>query len=288
MKQYKSYKKLFETIKKRSKKNHFSKLILKYNVKKTWTVIKDAIGKSRCTQHTFPKKIIHESKTFTDINLIVQEFNSFYANIGPSLAKKIDNSSVRFESYVKKCKNKQPEKPLSINELKDAFFSLDINKSPGFDDISFTVLKNCFGALHKPLLHVFNLSIIKGICPDDLKIARVTPVFKGGDDKELGNYRPRSVLPCFSKILERIMYNRIYNHLVKNKILYSKQFGFQKGHSTEHAIIHLIDQINNNFENNEYTFGVFIDLSKVFDTVDHQILLKKLNLYGINGSLWNQ
>ena len=247
--EYKSYKKLFETIKKRSKKNHFSKLILKYkdNVKKTWTVIKDAIGKSRCTQHTFPKKIIHESKTFTDINLIAQEFNSFYANIGPNLAKKIDNSSMRFESYVKKCKNKQPEKPLSINELKDAFFSLDISKSPGFDDISFTVLKNCFGALHKPLLHVFNLSIIKGICPDDLKIARVTPVFKGGDDKELGNYRPISVLPCFSKIQERIMYNRLYNHLVKNKILYSKQFGFQKGHSTEHAIIHLIDQINNNF-----------------------------------------
>ena len=124
---------------------------------------------------------------------------------------------MRFESYVKKCKNKQPEKPLSINELKDAFFSLDINKS----------LKNCFGALHKPLLHLFNLSIIKGIYPDDLKIARVTPVFKGGDDKELGNFRPISLLPCFSKIPERIMYNRLYNHLVKNKILYSKQFGFQ-------------------------------------------------------------
>ena len=104
-----------------------------------------------------------------------------------------------FESYVINCKNKQPEKPLNINELKDAFLSLDINKSPGFDDISFTVLKNRFGALHKHLLHVFNLSIIKGICPDDLKIARVTPVFKGGDDKELGNYRPISVFFAFLK-----------------------------------------------------------------------------------------
>ena len=134
------------------------------------------------------------------------------------------------------------------------------------------------------MLHVFNLSIVKGIFPDDLKIARVTPVFKGGDKKDLGNYRPISVLPCFSKILEKIMYNRLYNHLMKNNIFYSKQFGFQKGRSMEHAIIQLIDQINNNFENNEFAIGVFIDLSKAFNTVDHRILLKKLIHYGVNSN----
>ena len=92
------------------------------------------------------------------------------------------------------------------------------------------------------MLHVFNLSLVKGIFLDDLKITRVTPVVKGGDEKDLGNYRPISVLPCFSKILKRTMYNRLYNLLIKNNILYSKQFGFQKGHSTEHAIIQFIDQ----------------------------------------------
>ena len=86
-------------------------------------------------------------------------------------------------------------------------------------------------------IKVFNLSIVTGIFPDDLKIAGVTPVSIGVDENDLGNYRPISVLPCFSKILKRIMCNRLYNHLTKNNILYSKQFGFQKGHSTEHAII---------------------------------------------------
>ena len=81
-------------------------------------------------------------------------------------------------------------------------------------------------------------------------------------------YRPISVLPCFSKILERIIYNRLFNHLIKNNILYSKQFEIQKGHFMEHVIIQLIDEINNNFENNEFTIGLFIDLSKAFDIID--------------------
>ena len=129
---------------------------------------------------------------------------------------------------------------------------LKINKSPGYDDISFNVVRNCFGPLLKLLMAIFKLSLQKGCFPEELKIARVTPIYKADDVNEIGNYRPISVLPCFSKILERIMYNRLFKYLTTNEILHKKQFGFQKGHSTEHAIIQLIDQINNSFEKNHF------------------------------------
>ena len=112
-----------------------------------------------------------------------------------------------------------------------------------------------------------------------MKIAIVSPVFKIGDTADISNYRPISVLPCFSKILERVMYNRSYKYLTDQKILHPQQFGFRKGHSTEHAIAQLVDQISESFENDNYTVGIFTDLSKAFDTVDHTILLKKLEIY---------
>ena len=118
--------------------------------------------------------------------------------------------------------------------------------------------------------------------PDKLEIAHVPPVYKAGDIGDLTNYRPISVLPCFSKILER-MYNRLFSYVSQEKILCSKQFSVQSGRSTEHAILQLANQIHESFENNLYTLGVFIDLSKAFDIDNHSTILKKLEIYGIHG-----
>ena len=130
---------------------------------------------------------------------------------------------------------------------------------------------------------IFNISLSTGIVPDDLKIAKVVPIFKKDNPQVFGNYRPVSVLPCFSKILERIVYNRTYDFLSKNDVLYCKQYGFRTNHSTYMAVLDFVNEINKAFDNDMYTLGIFMDLSKAFDTINHDILLNKLYHYGFRG-----
>ena len=130
-----------------------------------------------------------------------------------------------------------------------------------------------------------SISLTYGIFSDYMKVPKIAPAFKGGDSTDLGYYRPISVLPCFSKILEPIMYNWLYKHLSNLKIIYPRQLGFQKGHATDHALLQLVDQIYESLEPNKYTIGVFIDLSLTFHTFGYNIPLKKLEVY--TTKLWN-
>ena len=173
---------------------------------------------------------------------------------------------------------------LKFDEFEEAFKNLKRNKAAGFDDLSSNIIIDAYDTLKNNLFRVFNVSVQQGIFSDSLKIAKVTPIFKSGDKDNVSNYRHISILPVFSKVLERIMYNRVYNHLDSEGLLYEKQFGFQRNNSTEHAILQLTRDITDSFEKGEYKLGVFIDLSKAFDTVDHQILIKKLQYYGIDGT----
>ena len=143
-----------------------------------------------------------DKESITNMHSIAEDFNTFFTEIGPNLANKINPPRKHFHEYLKEYQTCQPENVISVNELKDAFFSLKINKSPGYGEISFNVVKKCFGVLYKPLLHIFNLSIQTGIFPDELKIASVTPIFKGGENWNLGNYIPIAfchVFPKYSK-----------------------------------------------------------------------------------------
>ena len=160
--EHKTYKKLYESIRKRSKKSNFSKIIVKYknNIKKTWEVIKESIGKGKCNHQNFPKRIVVDGKDITNEELIAKNFNKYFSEIGPKLAKNTQTSPSNFESFMETCDTTLTEISLTINELKDAFFSLKTNKSAGYDDISFNVVRNCFGPLVKPLF-IFKLSLEK-------------------------------------------------------------------------------------------------------------------------------
>ena len=131
------------------------------------------------------------------------------------------------------------------------------------------------------------MSIREGIVPEELKLAKVTPIYKGEDDQLIQNYTPISVLPFFSKIFEKIIFINMIEFLNENKLFYDCQFGFRKNHATSHAIITLTERVSKALDTGKIVVGVFLDLKKAFDTVDHNILLQKLEKYGIKGNILN-
>ena len=127
-----------------------------------------------------------------------------------------------------------------------------------------------------PLAHICNLSFENAVVPSDMKIANVTPLFKCEARDDFSNYRPISLLPNFSKILEKLMCKRLVDFLDKHSILYEQQYGFRQNYSTELAHIELSDRIAQAIDKKEFMIGIFVDLSKAFDTLNHEILRKKI------------
>ena len=129
---------------------------------------------------------------------------------------------------------------------------------------------------------IINKCILNGTVPDEMKVSKIKPLFKKGDVTLLNNYRPISLLPCVSKIFERVLFNQLYEYFDRNDLLTQHQYGFRKNHSTEFAAMELIDRVANLLELGKIPFNLYIDLSKAFDVLNHDILLSKLEFYGLN------
>ena len=164
----------------------------------------------------------------------------------------------------------------------------DSKISTDSSNIGMIVVKKVFGAICKPFTNICNQSFVTGVFPDKMKTAKVIPLFKSNEKNMFTNYRPVSLLSQFSKILEKLFNNRLDTFLEKNEILVDGQYGFRKARSTSMAITHLIEELTNANEEKKITVGVFIDLKKAFDTIDHTLLLRKLKHYGIRGvaNIW--
>ena len=284
MNEYKEAKKILHSTLRNSVISYFGDQleINKGDLSKTWKVLRDILGLGNNATRQKMNFLI-EDTLVTDSLDIANGFNNFFVSIGPKLAKDL-TSNIDPLSYVNFNINSIVTTDISGNQIREVINSLN-NSSPGHDELPPFVAKTCMEGYIEPITHLVNESLKSGIFPSELKLARVVPIFKSGDPSLLTNYRPISVLSFFSKILEKIVYNIVFDFLCENEILYDYQFGFRSKHSTQQALITLVDNVTKSLDGSNIVISLFIDLKKAFDTVHHRILLRKLYAYGIRGIL---
>ena len=209
----------------------------------------------------------------------------FFVNVAPKLVSKLKPGKTKFHDYLTtQCSNNFFMSPVASNEVNSLLANLDISKASDPYNFPVKMIKNASNIISSPFHTIFNQSLQSGTFPDKLKYAKVSPVHKGGPKDILGNYRPISVLPIFSKIFEQIMNKQLVGFLDKYKIIYKHQYGFQKNKSTSLAILDLISKVLQSFEESTFSCCIFLDFAKAFDTVNNEILLSKLYHHGICGT----
>ena len=281
---YTSYKNILIKIIRLEKKRYFENMLAlyKHDMKNTWKTIKQAMNvinnKSNITKIKFNDEIVEDPRDIVNI------LNNYFSSIGENLAANIPPSNKHFVDFLG-----QPNSnsiffvPTHRYEILDIVSKFNSKKSSGHDEINNFILKGIISSVVDPLVHIFNLSLLYGQVPNSMKIAKVIPLFKKGDKLDVNNYRPISLLSSFSKILEKIIYSRTVSFLKNNNIFSNLQFGFREKHNTVHALLSFIEKVAHAIDKSSHTIGIFLDFSKAFDTINHDILLYKLSHYGVRG-----
>ena len=282
---YKEYNKILQESLKLAEEKYYQNLFndTKNSSINMWKALGSIINPiKKRKQQQIPKLIIGDN-VVENSKEISDKMNEYFCTIGKKLANVLPNGK-SFNSYLK---NKVPQtmflSPIQESEIRLEILKLNNRKSPGPDNLSPKILKSCEPYLRKPLTEVFNHSFQTGTYPSKLKIAKVIALYKKSSYFLPENYRPISLLSCLDKIFEKLIHKRLMEFINKYKIIILEQYGFLKDHSTMCALIDVIDNVRNYIDKGEYALGIFLDLKKAFDTVNHTILLSKLEYYGFRG-----
>ena len=285
---FKEYNAVYTRLVRVARKKYYDDKFKQYSrdCKQTWQTINCVLGRGKKSMN-IPKTFVSQGKVLSGDVDISEGFNNFFSNIGPNLANKITSSKYKFSDYL----SEETKENFIFANMTPTIINKALNKlknknSSGPDKISTNLLKSIMPVIMNPICYLFDLSFKSGYIPTLLKTAKIVPIYKTGETDKFTNYRPISLLSSFSKLLEKVAGTQIMNYLNKFKLLYNHQYGFRAGHNTTQPLIHFLDKIYNalNKPQSEYTLGLFIDLTKAFDTCDINILLKKLDHYGFRGT----
>ena len=261
---------------------HAEELNSRGDPKRFWRNISSCLPNKRAMKSNVTL-IDKSNNSQIDNNATSDYINDFFANVGNNLAKDfVHNWSPDDQPNLE---TEMSDIHTDFEEVHALSKEINISKSSAIDLLSSKILKDAFLVLTLQLVYLFNLSLSTGMFPSKWKVATVIPLFKGGVKTDVGNYRPISLLPLPGKILEKIVHKRISMFLENNNMLCDDQYGFRKERSTTHSIVNLTNSIFDAINKRETCFAIFIDLKKAFDTVNHNILLRKIDHIGIKGDL---
>ena len=258
---------------------------LKSNTKLLWNNINKLLSKNKYKTKEIQGTFLSDANIPINNNYdIANAFNQYFSNLPSKLISNLPTTNCNYKDFLKKASPKSFFiSPVSVSEIIQTANTLKKNFSCGYDEIPSLIFIESIPYIANILTDLFNISFSNGIFPNCYKLAKVIPIYKSGDKHLIQNYRPISMLHSASKILEKLMYNRLIKFFSDSNLLNNNQFGFRANSSTSLAILSLYNKITEAIDNKEVAVAVFLDLSKAFDVVNHDILLGKLKHYGLYG-----